>query len=207
VVTDATMTAGGGVQTVTADLTGATWLRLTTRSTGATGTVQADWVAPELACGDTTAPTVVDTTLFTFETGTDAWITANVDTGSSVSQASGFHTDGSHGLEVVSPADGNWFGRRLDQPLDLTGKSMLKYDIATTSNGTANEIALQIGPDSVWCQGGLWSWTNPASSQTVTRKLNQISCPAGVALDTAQIVAVWVFLKDGTFQIDNLRAE
>ena len=206
-IASATMTAGAGVQRLTTDLTGATWLRMTTRSADPTGNVHADWVAPELACGGTTAPTVVDTTLFTFETGTDGWITANVDPVSAVTQSSAFHTDGSHGLEVVSPVDGNWFGRPLAQPLDLTGKTTLKYDIQTGSNGTAGEIALQVGPDSMWCQGGLWSWTNPAASQTVQRKLSQITCPGGVALDTAQIRAVWVFLKDGTFQIDDLRAE
>jgi alpha-galactosidase len=214
-VASATMAAGSGVRMLTADLTGATWLKLATDSAdtagGATAGTHADWVAPALACGATTAPTVVDTTLFSFEAGLDSWTIANVDTGSAMSLSAVFHTDGSQGLEVVSPADGNWFGRRFDQPLDqaldLTGKSLLKYDIKTTTNGTANEFALQVGPDWMWCQGGLWSWTNPSSSQTVTRKLSEITCPGGVPLDITQVHAVWVFLKDGTFHIDNIRAE
>jgi alpha-galactosidase len=206
-IASATVAAGGGVQPLTADLTGATWLTLTTTSSDTTGGMHADWVAPQLVCGTTADPTVVDTTIFSFETGTDGFTTANVDPISTMTQTAGFHTDGGHGLEVFSPVDGDWYGRTLDPALDLTGKTMLKYDVQTGSNGTSNEFALQVGPDLMWCQGGLWSWTNPNSSQTVTRKLSQITCPAGAPLDVAQIRAVWVFLKDGTFRIDNVRAE
>jgi alpha-galactosidase len=207
VVASATAAAGGGIQTLTADLTGVSWLVLATDSGSTSGGEHADWIAPELVCGATTDPTVVDTTIFSFETGIDDFTTANVDTVSTMTQSAAFHTDGSHGLLVTSPADGNWYGRPLDAPLDLTGKSLLKYDVKTGVNGAVGEIALQVGPDWMWCQGGLWTWTNPSSSQTVARKLSQITCPAGAALDPSQIHAVWVFLKDGTFNIDNVRAE
>lgn len=60
-----------------------------------------------------------------------------------------FHTDGEKGLEVTSPADGNWFKRAA----------------------------------------------------------STLACPAGATLDLTQVRAVWVFLKGGTFTIDNLRAE
>jgi alpha-galactosidase len=54
----------------------------------------------------------------------------------------------------------------------------------------------------------MWTWTNPGASRTVTRGFSQISCPAGVTLDTSQIRAVWVFLNGGgDAYIDNIRAE
>lgn len=202
-----TATAGGGLQALTADLTGARWLTLTTTPGDVAGAERTDWVAPALVCGAITDPTIVDQTIFSFESGTDGFTIANPDSGGTMRQSTRFHTDGEHGLDVDSPVDGNWFGRPLDPPLDLTGKTLLKYDIRTGANGTSNELALQVGPSFTWCQGGLWSWTNPSATQTVTRKLSQIACPAGQPLDLTQVRAIWVFVKDGSFTIDNLRAQ
>jgi alpha-galactosidase len=209
------VTAGDAPKTLAADLTGATWLRLVTTGTGAApdGTVindHTDWAAPVLSCG-AVAPDApvqpVEQTLFSFETGTADWQPANADPGGTVSQTGAFHTDGQHGLQVSVASAGNWFGRTLSEPIDLTGRTALKFDVKTNANGTSGEIAVQVGPESSWCQGGLWTWTNPNSSKTVTEKLSQISCPAGVTLDPTRIRAVWVFLNGDDVAIDNVRAE
>jgi hypothetical protein len=34
-----------------------------------------------------------------------------------------------------------------------------------------------------------------------------MTCPAGTTMDVSQIGAVWVFVKGGTFTIDQVRAE
>jgi alpha-galactosidase len=207
VYADDAVAATGSSGTLTADLTGTRWLRLVTAGPG----VHADWAAPVLTCGgagpgDPIQP--VDRTLFSFESGTDGFTIANAGGGGSVEPVTAFHTDGDHGLLVHTPVNGNWFGLNLATPLDLTGTSMLKFDMKAAGTGSVGEFAIQVGPDFSWCQGGQWTWTNPNSSRTVTRGFNQISCPAGVTLDRSQIRGVWVFLNGGgDVSIDNIRAE
>ncbi|HVZ30868.1 MAG TPA: hypothetical protein VG963_00495, partial [Polyangiaceae bacterium] len=88
-------------------------------------------------------------------------------------------------------------------------KTTLAFDLETADAGTSGEFAVQVGTGAnpAWCQGGLWTWTNPNSSKTIKRTFNQLSCPAGVSLDLTQISAIWVFVKGGTFNIDQVRAE
>jgi alpha-galactosidase len=209
VVATSTVTAGAVPQALTADLTGAQWLRLVVTSSAPA--VHTDWAAPVLSCGGA-GPTdpiqPVARTLFSFESGTDGFTIANPDSGGSVEPTSAFHTDGAGGLLVHTPVNGNWFGRNLAEPLDLSGTSMLKFDLSAAAVGTVGEFAIQVGSDFSWCQGGLWTWTNPDASRTITRTFSQISCPAGVTLDLTQIRAVWIFLNTGgDVSIDNVRAE
>jgi alpha-galactosidase len=209
--------AGDAPKTLTADLTGATWLRLVTTGSGAgsDGTTvndHVDWATPVLTCGNATPSDPVlptEQTLFSFESGTEDFTIANPNDGGTVAQSAAFHTEGAHGLEVATPVSGNWFGKPLAEPLDLTGKSMLKFDVqAGPTAGTSGEIAIQVGPDSSWCQGGRWAWTNPGSSRTITEKFSEIECPAEVTLDPSQIRGLWVFLNTGGIvHIDNIRAE
>jgi alpha-galactosidase len=210
------VTSGDGPRTLTADLTGATWLRLVTSGsqtgdTGATTSDVTDWAAPVLTCGGA-APTdpvrPAERALFSFESGTDGFTIANPGDGGSSVQSAVFHTQGEHGLEVFTPSAGNWYGRSLDEPLDLTGATMLKFDVrTTTAAGTTGEIAIQVGAGFTWCQGGLWAWANPGSSRTITEKVGAIGCPAGTTLDLSQVRAVWLFLNGGDVYVDNVRAE
>ncbi|MET0410375.1 MAG: NPCBM/NEW2 domain-containing protein [Polyangiaceae bacterium] len=201
------LTAADPAQTLVADLTGALLLELVTDSSdGSSDGDHADWAGPQIVCGGSTAPTIVEQLLFSFEQGDDGFITANA-TGGSSAPSSAFASAGSQGLEVTSPVDGNWFGLRLAAPLDLSAFSTLRYDVKTTTTGTPGELALEVGPNATWCQGGLWTWTNANASKTITRAFDQIECPAGTTLDTSQVRGIWLYLKDGTFTIDNVRAE
>jgi alpha-galactosidase len=193
-------------QTLTADLTGATLLELVTDANGNSDSDHTDWAAPQIVCGGSTGPTVVERLLFSFEGGVDGFATANP-TGGSVVSSTAFATDGAQGLEVTSPTDGNWFGLRLPETLDLSAFSTLRYDVKTTAIGTPGEFAVEVGPNATWCQGGLWTWTNANASKTITRAFDEIECPAGTTLDKSQIRGIWLFLKDGTFTIDNVRAQ
>ncbi|WP_169789034.1 NPCBM/NEW2 domain-containing protein [Nonomuraea candida] len=201
--------SSGAAEPLTADLTGAAWLRLVAES--AAPGVPADWAAPVLTCGGVPddSPVLPESqTLFSFESGTDDFTIANPGDGGTVAQSPLFHTDGAHGLKVSTPVAGNWFGRALAAPLDLSGKTMLKFDVKAGDVGTVGEIAVQMGENWTWCQGGLWTWTNAGASRTVTERFDQISCPVGVTLDPGDIRAVWVFLNTGgDVHIDNLRAE
>jgi alpha-galactosidase len=203
----AALASGAPARTLTADLTGAQWLTL---SATATTIAHADWATPVLTCGNASPTDPVqpaEHTLFSFESGTDGFTIANPDSGGSVEQSSAFHTDGEHALLVHTPAGGNWFGVRPDTPLDLTGATSLKFDVKAGTTGTSAEIAVQTADDS-WCQGSLWTWVNAGSTKTVTRRIGQLACPAGVTLDTSRITAVWVFLNSGGDDVvDNIRTE
>ena len=202
----ATLTPGAAGRGLTADLTGAQWLVLTTTAAAVT---HADWAEPVLSCGgagpaDPVQP--AERALFSFESGTDGFTTANADGGGSVEQSTAFHTDGTHGLLVHAPVYGNWFGVRPDTPLDLTGASGLAFDVKAGSTGTVAEIALQTGDSGAWCQTGLWTWVGAGTSRTVSRDLGGIRCPAGVTLDPGRITGLWVYLNSGGDDVvDNIR--
>jgi alpha-galactosidase len=209
VTESSSLTAADAAQTLTADLTGATLLRLVTVPGAASDGDHADWAAPQIVCGTSTAPTTTDQTLFSFETDTESWTLSNPAAGGSMALSTAFHTAGSQGLQLTSPGDGNWFGRVLAAPLDLTGKTLLAFDLKTGEIGTSGEFAVQVGAGAnpAWCQGGKWTWTNPNSSRTIKTAFSEMTCPAGTTMDVSQIGAVWVFVKGGTFTIDQVRAE
>jgi alpha-galactosidase len=209
--------AGDPATTLTADLTGASWLRLVTTGSGAApdGTTindHADWAVPVLTCGSSTPqdPVLpVERTLYSFETDTEGWTIANPGDGGTWERSDAFRTNGEYGLAADTPLSGNWFGRTLSEPLDLTGTSVLKFDVrAGQVAGTTGEIAVQVGAQGSWCQGGRWAWTNPGSSRTISEAVEEIECPAGVTLDLSQVTGIWVFLNgNDTHHVDNIRAE
>ncbi|WP_203753964.1 NPCBM/NEW2 domain-containing protein [Actinoplanes cyaneus] len=208
VVSSGTMASGGAATTLTAGLSGIQRLPLAVDGTAGT---HADWAAPVLTCGsagpdDPVAP--ASRTLLSFEDGTDGFGIANPEQGGSVAGSSAFATDGTHGLQVEPPVNGNWFGVALTSPLDLTGTRALKYDVRAGQAGTSGEIAIQAGPDNTWCQGGKWAWTNAHASRSITESIDDISCPGGAPPDPTQVHGIWVFLNGGAAaEIDNIRAE
>jgi alpha-galactosidase len=194
---------------LTANVSGATWLKLVTEpgDTGTGASVPTDWARPLLTCGKSTAPTRPELTIFSFESSTEAITLSKPEAGGKFANSPAFCTDGTRGLEVTSPADGNWFGRSFPTPLDLSKKSRLAFDVKTGAVGTVGEFAVEIGPEKKWCQGGRWAWVNPNSTKTIKVDFEEISCPTGTSLDRAQIRGVWVFLKNATVVIDQVRAE
>jgi len=202
------LAAGAPAETLTADLTGVRWLRLTTTGTAGAHT---DWVDPVLSCGDAGPDDPVRPirrTIFSFENGTDGFTVANPGTGGTVAPTTAFHTDGTAGLEVTTPVPGNWFGAPVPAGLDLTGRSGIEFDLRAGEVGTVGEVAVQIGDALTWCQGGKWAWTDPHATRTITEPFADIECPAGITLDVSRIRVVWVFLNTGgVVQLDDIRAE
>lgn len=142
--------------------------------------------------------------LFSFETGTEGWASANWQSNAgTVAQSAAFHTDGSYSLQVDT-ADGGWFGLSFAAPVDLTGKTHLKLDLKTVAAGTSENVAIQVGDNWDWYQGP-WGWINPNTTTTVDLDLTNLSC-ASPDLSKVQGMYVW-FSAGGTFYVDAVRAE
>jgi mannan endo-1,4-beta-mannosidase len=139
-----------------------------------------------------------------FETSTENWASAGWQANAgSVQQSSEYASQGSYSLKVIT-ADGGWFGTSFGLPLNLTGKTHLKFDIKTLASGTSANAAIQIGPNWTWCQGP-WSWINAGTTTTMDIDLINAGC-ASADLGQMNGIYVW-FSGGGTFFIDNVRAE
>ena len=142
--------------------------------------------------------------LASFETGTEGWASANWQSNAgTVEQSAEYASEGSHSLKVTT-ADGGWFGLNFSAPVNLTGKTHIKYEIKTLGAGTSLNAAIQIGANWEWCQG-TWGWSNPNTTTTVDIDLLNISC-ASPDLSQVNSIYIW-FSGGGVFYLDNVRAE
>ena len=139
--------------------------------------------------------------LFSFETGIEGWA-QNGGTGT-LTQSSAWATDGTSSLEIGVTVEG-WFTSNLPTPVDLTGKTELKFDLQTLDAQTFRNISIQTGDGFVWCQatGG-----NTAQNLVETIVLDLTTCSGASGADLTKLRAVNVYLQGGTFRIDNVRAE
>jgi mannan endo-1,4-beta-mannosidase len=115
----------------------------------------------------------------------------------------------SHGVQSIklTPQYGHWFGAQYGTPLDLSGKTRLKWEIRTTDNGTSQQVALHVGSGWTWCETGSWQWVNGGTTTTVEVDLTALSC--GIT-DLSVINGMYIFLGNGgtaPVYIDNVRAE
>jgi len=142
--------------------------------------------------------------LFSFETGTEGWGPANwMPDAGTVSQTTAFHTDGAYSLQLDVVKE-HWFGATFSTPLDLSGRTHLKYDIQTLSSGTSVEVALQLGDGWIWCEGGGWGWVNGNTVTTVDIDLTNLGCANP---DFTKVHTIYIYFKSGTFYMDAVRAE
>ena len=150
-------------------------------------------------------------TLFSFEDGTQGWAPGTWQTGAgSVTQTTAFHTEGSAGLHVSAQGSGGWYGLDLPAPLDLTGKTHLKFDLKTGVAGTSQNVALKVGDSYQWCQLPTWGYVNANTTTTLDINLSAaFDClSAGQQpLDAAHIRSLFIFFSAGEFDLDNVRAE
>ena len=140
----------------------------------------------------------------TFESGTEGWASANWQTnGGTVAQSTDYASEGTHSLQVTT-ADGGWFGLSFAAPVNLTGKTHLKFEIKTLGAGTSQNAAIQVGANWDWCQG-TWVWINSNTTTTVDIDLLNLSCSLP---DLSQVHGLYIwFSGGGTFYLDNVRAE
>ena len=140
--------------------------------------------------------------LFSFETGTDGW--GSVGGTGTLAQSSAFATDGTSSLEIAVTGEG-WFGGVLPAPVDLTGKTEIKLDLQTGAAQTFRKLSIQVGDGFTWCEENGGGGNTPQGTvATVTLDLTDLTCAGG---DLTKLRAVNFYLQNGTFRIDNIRAE
>jgi mannan endo-1,4-beta-mannosidase len=144
--------------------------------------------------------------LASFESGVDGWASASWQTNAgTVAQTADFHTAGAYGLRAVT-AEGGWFGTTnwAAEPVNLSGKTHVRYDIRTGATGTSISVALQTGSSFTWCQSG-WGWVNPDTTTVVEIDLASMGCDLASFADV-RTMYVW-FSAGATYDIDHVRAE
>jgi mannan endo-1,4-beta-mannosidase len=144
--------------------------------------------------------------LASFESGTDGWAPAGWQSNAgTVAQTTEFHPQGASGLRVTT-ADGGWFGvAGLAEPVNLSGTSVLRYELRTEGAGTSYSIAVQTGDAYTWCQS-TWGYAGANATTTVEADLTTaMSCDAE-ALADVRAVFVW-FDGNAVYDIDHLRAQ
>jgi mannan endo-1,4-beta-mannosidase len=145
--------------------------------------------------------------LASFETGTEGWAPGNWQpTPGTVEQSTDYATEGSHSLKFTA-VTGGWVGVTFPAPVDLTGKTHLKIDIKTLAAGTSQSISLQIGSGFEWCQGN-FTFVNANSTATTDIDLiGAFSCDISTK-PMNDVRGMYIFFSgNGTFYMDNVRAE
>ncbi len=145
--------------------------------------------------------------LASFETDAQGWAPASWQTGvGSTQQTTAFATDGTHALEVDTlGTSGAWVGVQFASPVDLSAKTDILADVATSAVGTSANIAIQVGSAYTWCQNNNWGYVNPNTTTTIDLPFSQLSCASP---DLTQVHALWIFFSSpGTFYLDYVRAE
>jgi mannan endo-1,4-beta-mannosidase len=128
-----------------------------------------------------------------WETGTEGWAPGNWQTNAGTfSQTGDFNTDGS-------------FGVTLPEPLDLSAKSTVKFDLRTRPDaGTSRSVVFEVGPQFTWCQS-TFVWVPQNSNVTAeVDLLSEMSCDPATFND---VRGVFLWISPGQFDLDNLRAE
>ena len=143
--------------------------------------------------------------LASFEDGVEGWASAPWQAGGgTVEQTTEFATHGTHGLRVAA-ADGGWFGVTFAEPVDLSARTTLKYDLRTSPAAGSNAaIAVQTGAGLAWCQSTFrWVGQDTATIAEIDL-LSAMSCDAAALADVRQL---YIYVNPGTVDIDNVRVE
>lgn len=147
--------------------------------------------------------------LYSFENDTQGWASASwqADAGA-VSRVTDFSTQGAASLQV-NATGGGWFGLNvLEEVLDISGKTQIKYDLRTLSAGTSVNIAIQ-DRNWLWCEGS-WGWQEANTTATVSVDLAALTgngAPCGLE-NFSDVNAIWINVGAGvSANIDNVRAE
>jgi mannan endo-1,4-beta-mannosidase len=150
--------------------------------------------------------------LYNFEDGIDTWTAASFNSGAGTTAQSTIDpTSCTHSLQITGTG-GGWFGPAYSTaplPVSTAGVSNVLFDITTTTAGTSESVALQVGSNYQWCQTP-FGWINPTTSTTVTVNLASLytaaNCGGTVPPDTSVIQGIWLYLSGGgTYYLDNVR--
>jgi mannan endo-1,4-beta-mannosidase len=139
----------------------------------------------------------------TFESGTDGWGPGSwLPEAGVVAQTPDFHPQGAFGLHLDVTA-GHWFGLVYGEPLNLSGKSQILYELRTGSSGTSVSLAVQVGPSFTWCQTP-FPFIQP--NTTVTMTVDVFTDLGSCQPQLNDVRALYIFFNPGSFDLDNVRA-
>jgi mannan endo-1,4-beta-mannosidase len=147
------------------------------------------------------SPTAAQT-LFDFEDGVQGWAIANFETSAATVTQSDAHSQGQHGLSIVSA--GAWFTGPFADVQDLSTRSQLKVDLVS-STGTGALLSLQVGPSFQWCQITLPGFftTPQIGDNALTFDLTTLTPDCISQLN--QVHQMNLFINGGTTVIDNVQ--
>ncbi|WP_162906968.1 cellulase family glycosylhydrolase [Allorhizocola rhizosphaerae] len=139
----------------------------------------------------------------TFESGTQEWAPGNwLPDAGVLTQTADFSPQGDFGLHLDVTA-GHWFGVSFAEPLDLSTKSQIVYDLRTGASGTPVSLAVQVGPAYTWCQTP-FPWIQPDTTTTITVDLFTDLSSCVDQLNDVKVL--YIFFNPGSFDIDHVRA-
>lgn len=179
--------------------------------------VKAGTVNISAKLGDVTSNTVAVTvtpkptsTVFDFEADAQGWGPVTAGTATAMSSAD-YATSGTKSLKLTISAEG-WMGADFAELKDFSGKTKIVYDIKTTDAATNTmTFVLKEGDTGRWCETKPDSWLEAGKTQTVTLDVTvnfQCYDPAETRkVNLSQIKGFYLYMKAGTFYIDNVRFE
>jgi hypothetical protein len=149
--------------------------------------------------------------LASFEQDTEGWgPEPQSSADGTTTQVSDYSTDGAHGL-AVDPTNEGFFGTEFAAPQNISGSRSVSADVEIVrGDDTRSNLAIQlkVGDDYVWCQSPI----DLVASGTVTLHFGTMDCSVNDQhvprpSDLTQLTQVWLYLHEGSFRVDNVRAE
>lgn len=138
--------------------------------------------------------------LASFESGVEGWLPQMPNAERTVSQTTAFVSQGGFGLEVTGAGFRNWFGVAPPQPLDLSARRSISYDIQTGAAGSETGVRVFFGE--VRCQS-FGDEVPPNTTQRVELDLINMNCDS--TRPTAGAGSLYLVFSAGTFRIDNVQ--
>jgi mannan endo-1,4-beta-mannosidase len=138
--------------------------------------------------------------LASFESGIEGWVPQQPNAERIVTQSPTFLSQGGFGLEVTGAGFRNWFGVAPPQPLDLSARRSISYDIQT--GAAASETGVRIFFGEVRCQ----SFGDEVPPNTTLRvELDIINMNCDSTRPAVGASSIYIVFSAGTFRIDNVQ--
>ncbi len=136
--------------------------------------------------------------LSSFEDGLGGFAPQNPENTALLTQSAAFASDGGFGLQIVSE-NGGWYGVTPAQPLDISARRAVSYDLRTADAGTVRAVRFFDGE--LRCTSG-FDQVPAGSTLNVEIDITSMNCDPGFNMTSAD--AMFLRFGGGTFQFDNV---
>ncbi|MBI3679513.1 MAG: cellulase family glycosylhydrolase [Acidobacteria bacterium] len=142
--------------------------------------------------------------LFSFETGMEGWAPGVWQAGvGRVAVAADYHSDGKQSLKITTD-QGGWIGVVFNKPLDLGGRTTLRYSLRTLDSGTSQNAVLKTGPSFTWCEAN-YEFVPAMTEAMRTVDLTKLNCQNA---DLKVVREMYIYFSGGgTYYLDRVRFE